>query len=291
MEEEISHIDIQHKPLSLLDITIARSKEKDVTSTGDTQTPSISGIEVMPDGCVVLCDWNNRTVKKLSNMFQLEDTMAVQNAPYDISTIGNNNAIITLPWLKQLQHIIVQPKLKGGDIIEIDKPCWGVEVVGDEIYITCHNYILGGHSSEGEVRILDMRGTIKRTLGISTDGYFLFDRPYYLAVSPITKKIYVTDEAADRVTCLSPEGCVVYQHNYKGRCFTVGIIINSEENALVCGNESDTKAIVILNGNGMEHKVLVTSSIGSPLSVAYRHNDASLIIGFRHGSAIRVYNI
>ena len=286
MEEEINNIDTLHKPLSLLDITIVRSEEKDVTSTVDTKTPSISGIEVMPDGCVVLCDWNNRTVKKLSNMFQLEDTMAVQNAPYDISTIGNNNAIITLPWLKQLQHIIVQPKLKGGDIIEIDKPCWGVEVVGDEIYITCHNYILGGHSSEGEVRILDMRGNIKRKLGISTDGYFLFDRPYYLAVSLITKKIYVTDEAADRVTCLSPEG-----RNYKGRCFTVGIIIDSEENALVCGNESDTKAIVILNGNGIEHKVLVTSSIGSPLSVAYRHSDASLIIGFRYGSAIRVYNV
>ena len=67
------------------------------------------------------------------------------------------------------------PKMKAGSTIKLEKnlkKCWGVAVYGDEIYV-----VLNKDLKEGEVRVLDLKGQLKRCLGINPSGSNRFTSP------------------------------------------------------------------------------------------------------------------
>ena len=58
-----------------------------------------------------------------------------------------------------------------------------------------------------------------------------------------------------------------------------GIYVDDVGNTIVCGHDSNN--IHIITAGGKRHRILLTSSdgLGFPLYVAYRHSDATLVIG------------
>ena len=75
--------------------------------------------------------------------------------------------------------------MKAGRVIQSDKMCWGVAVVGNEIYVSCHY-----NPSEGEVRGLDLSDNLKRKPGVNKDGSYQFRLSNYPTVSTNGRKIY-----------------------------------------------------------------------------------------------------
>ena len=75
--------------------------------------------------------------------------------------------------------------MKAGRVIQLDKKCNGVEVSRDEIYITCNNNL-----GEGEDRVLDIKGKLKRRLGAGQDRSFMFTLPFYITVNVSGEKIF-----------------------------------------------------------------------------------------------------
>ena len=243
------------KRKSFNDMKVRSSSQVDVKLPGDKDTPYITGCDVLPNGQIILCDFSNMNLKLLHSSFIVKEVLDLQAQPWDVSVINDSNAIITLPLLKQLQYMQLEPSLKSGRVIQLDKWCFGIAVAGEDLYVTLHN-----NPGEGEVRILDMEGSLKRRIGVNQEGSFMFQSPYYLTQSATTGKIYVSDTATDTVTCLMSDGSTVYQYKdiYLERPRRV--CVEDKENTIVCGGLSNN--VHIVTASGKKHGWLLTSADG-----------------------------
>ena len=274
------------KRKSFNDMKVESSSQVIIKLPDDKHNPYVTGCEVLPNGQIILCDRNNNNLKFLHSSFTVKEVLGLQAPPWDVSVINNSSAIITLPLLKQVQYIQLEPSLKSGRVIQLDKQCWGIAVGGEDIYVTLRN-----NPGEGEVRILDMKGSFKRRIGVNQEGSFLFRSPDYLTQSAATGKIYVSDMFTHTVTCLMSDGSTVYQCKDKDLKLARGVCVDDEENIIVCGRASNN--VHIVTASGRKHGCLLTSAdeIRDPMSIAYRHTDDTLIIGCCGANELFVYKM
>ena len=259
------------------ELKVKSHSETNVRMSTDQRIPNITGCVLMPDERTILCDWNNNTLKLLDKSFKLQDSLDLPSGPWDISVVNDTTVIITLARKKQLQYIEVIPRLKKGRVLELDKPCLGVQVVGSDIYVTCHSNLYG--HMDGEVRILDNNGNLKKRLGVNQDKTFMFSLPYYLAVSVKSNKIYVTDAIRDTVTCLKSDGTVIFQYKDPELSTPRVLCVDDEDNVIVCGSDSHNIHVVTAAGKKSSVIIINKDGIKNPRCVAYRKTDHTLIVG------------
>ena len=268
------------------DLAFTRIRQINLKAPDDNGSPYISGCVFMPDGQVVLCDHDNQRLKLLSEFFTIQGNMNLPSKPWDISVVNDSEAIITVPGRQQLQYIEVVPRLKQGRIIQLDKACWGVEVVDDYTYITCRK----GWSGEGEVRILDREGNLINRLGVNQDGSYMFARPNYLTVNTGSNRVYVSDHERQTLTCLHFDGTVAYRYKDRNLNRPRGMCSDDDDNVMVCGEDSNVLHVV--NALGKKHTTLLTAKNGlnNPVALAYRNADNVMIIGSKGHDKLFVCN-
>ena len=265
----------------LLGRKVQSRSQVNVKAGDDEDTPWITGCTVMANGDVVLCDNSNKKIKLLNSSGVLTGNVELSIRPHDASVLDPSSVIVTLPLKKQLQVVQVYPQLKPGRVIQLNKMCWGVAVGkgelyvtfwNDSMYVTCHNPF---GPENGEIRVLGLDGKVKRRLGVNQDGSFMFDTPRYITVNSSGEKIFVSDHGTYTVTCMSVDGRVIY--TYKDGSF--GLLCDSEDNILVCAEDSDN--VQVLTADGKRHCTLLTASdeVKVPLSIAYRDSDNTLLVG------------
>ena len=271
----------------LIDRKIKSRREVNVKTDDDKENPWISGCTVMPNGHVMLCARDNNKIKLLDDSWTITGRLTLQR-PRDLSVIDSSNVIVSSPDNKQLQHVQVFPRLEAGRIIQLNKKCWGVAVSGEKIYVSCHN-----DPGEGEVRVLDLQGNIKRRLGINQDGSYLFTSPSCITVSDSGEKIFVSDSGTDTITCLTPSGTVIYK--YKDNDINIrgpsGLVCDSSDNVLVCGILSDNVHTISPDSN--KYRTLLTSQDGlrNPCSIAYKQSEDTLIVGQRLSNKLLLFKL
>ena len=253
---------------------VVASSSRYTVKVDDNYRPLITGVEFLSNGQLVLCDYRNERMKLLSSDFRMLDSLKVQPPPRDVSAVNTTTVLITLPPSRQLQYIHVMSKFQPSSEIQLDKECWGIDVVGDEIFTSCHN-----SPGQGEILVLNMEGTLKRRLGVSDGNSYMFRRPYYLTVNPDTGYIYVSDWDTNKVTCLSSAGDIVYRYDDQELDGPRGIYVDHFGTVIVCGRSSHN--VHVITASGKKHRVLLQSSDGLwlPYSLAYRESDATLVIG------------
>ena len=256
-----------------------------VKTDDDENTPWITGCTVMPNGHVVLCDHINNKIKLLDGSTSLVGSLKLSR-PCDVSVLDTENVIITTPEKKKLQVVQVFPHMKAGRTIQLDKMCWGVEVSRDEIYITCHN-----NPGEGEVRVLDLKGKLKRRLGAGQGGSLMFISPYYITMNVTGEKIFVSDESKQTITCMTVDGDVVYQNNDKYLRYPRGLYCDSGDNILVCGWRSHN--VQVITADGKKNRTLLSSDDGlqRPWSIAYRDSDDTLLVSCEDMKDILIFQL
>ena len=209
----------------------------------------------MPNGDVVLCDWSNHYVILLSNTFTTKDSLHLDSKPFDVSPVNINTVMVTLPFKKKLQLIKVIPSLKIDRSINVDRKCWGVQVVEDHIYVTCHN-----NPGVGKVLVLDMNGTVTHRFGQPDKKPSMFSRPHYITVCPSTRKMFISDWSTDTVSCLLSDGTVVYQYKDAELRRPRGVCVDGGGNAIVCGFGSQN--VQVIRADGTKCCTLLTSQDG-----------------------------
>ena len=255
-----------------------------VKTDDDKDFPWITGCTVMPNGHVVLCDRNNNKIKLLDGSTSIVGSLEF-SGPWDVSVLDANNVIIATPDNKGLQVVQVFPHMKAGRTIQLDRMCYGVEVSRDEIYNTC---LYDG--SEGEVRVLDLKGKLKRCLGAGQGGYFMFTSPSYITVNVTGEKIFVSDLDTHTITCMTVDGDVVYQYNDNDLRWPRGMYCDSGDNILVCGWWSCN--VHVITADDRKNRTLLSSDDGlqDPYS-AYRDSDDTLLVSCRHMKDILIFQL
>ena len=263
----------------LLGCKVQSRSQVNVKAGDDEETPSITGCTVMTNGDAVLCDNSNEKIKLLNSSGVLTGNMKLSSAPHDASVLDPSSVIVTLPDKDQLQVVQVYPQLKPGRVIQLDKRCRGVEVGKGELYVTCHYNYYTNTGKEGDIRVLGLDGKVKRLLGVNQDGPFMFNWPYYITVNSSGEKIFVSDDSTGTVTCMSVDGRVIYTYKDDSMRDPQGLLCDSEDNILVCGDSSHT--VQVLTADGKRYCTLLTASDGLkyPRPIAYRDMDNTLLVG------------
>lgn len=249
----------------------------DIAGGNQNHENNITGCVFMPSGEAVLCDCRNLTLIIQNISFCFKESLTLETQPFDVSVINNSTVIVTCPGTKKLQYIEIKPKLKARREVRLDKQCWGVAVANETIYVTCHTCVMVG-LRDGEIRILDLDGNIRRKVGCNFDGSFKFCWPYYIAASTTSENLFVTDGWSGSVICLTPYGHTVYEYSEDDLGFVRGVCVDVNDNIMVCGRRSDNIKVITVNGNLHCTLLTIRNGIKYPQAIAYREGDSMLIV-------------
>ena len=255
----------------------------DVRIPADEDRSDITGLVFLPDGRLVVCDNNNNRIKVLTNTFTVTDSLEVNFGPYDVAVVNSTSLVVTLPWKNQLQFVHMGTELRLGTTIAVGNRCWGVDVLGDTIYSSCHNSPQWG----GEIRIYNVNGIFVRRIGLTDEqdgvGMYLM-APYYLTISKNTGNIYVSDYEFDRITRLSWNGSNIYQYFDPRLIRPRGLFLDAADNIFVCNSEAHS--LDVITNTWRRYKSLLSFGDGlyNPYAVAYRASDATLVVSSNRNS-------
>lgn len=243
-----------------------------IISGRDKKIRFVTGCTVMPNGYIVLSDRSNKALKLLNKVYKIRGKLNI-GSPWDVSAVDNEKVIVTLPKNQQLQYVHVFPELKTSRKIQLNKACWGVEIAGDEIYISCHN-----NPGNGEVRVLDLNGNLKRRLGVGRNG-FMFIRPNYIAINKNAAQVFVSDRGTHIITCMTVDGHIIYQYWDDDMNCPQSLYCDSGDNILVCGWLSHNVQVATADGRKYDTQLPSSDLLKFPQSIAYRESDDTLVIG------------
>ena len=279
----------QHSNINILGYkTIKKVKEIDVKVSGDREDCDITGCCFMPGGTMILCDWNNDKIKLLDRSLSLVDSLDPPEEPWDVAAVDNSNVIVTMPWKTQLQFIQVLPSLKLGRTIDVGEMCWGVAVAAGKIFVSCYN----DDDEVGDIRVYDIEGRdMRKRLGISPNGSIMFRRPPNVAASRSGDKVFVSDWFTHTVSCLTGDGKIVYQYRDDDLEGPRGLLVDDNDNVIVCGGYSNT--VQAITSAGKKHKTLLSSEdgISYPLCVSFRPSDRTLVVGSGLSDKLLIYQM
>ena len=269
---------------NFLKMKVQNSRNVQIKLPRDKKTPFIKGCTFMADGQLLVCDNENNNIRLLNSKFDITDSLDLASRPFDISVIDNVTAVITLPDRKHLQFIDIVPSLKAGKQIRLDKPCYGVDVVRDDIYVICDDC-----PGNAEIRVFDKNGTFIRKIPDVNNNLSSLRCPYYIAVSTTSSKIYVSDYITNTVRCISVDDSLIFNYKHTDLRYPRTVIPDEEGNILVCGQDSCN--IHVVTSTGQHHSVLYTVEgrrDNECHSLAYRQTDRTLVIGLYNDNNLLV---
>ena len=253
----------------------------------DKRRPRITGCCFMATGELVLCDKSNGCIKLLNYSLAIVDNVELVDA-HSLAVVDERNVIVTSPTAKRLRFVEVLPKLKRNQIIRVDKECWGVAVAAGKIFVSLFTFDYEREddicSDDGEIRIYDMDGTLKKRIGINEDDSYLFKIPEYISVSKSGDKIYVSDWGTCSVTCITADGEIVFQRCVESeyRRNPKAIYVDGDGSVVV---SFYNPTIEYISATGADKKEMLSFRAGHDFGMyacqgmAVRQNDGIIVIG------------
>ncbi len=93
----------------------------------------------MPDGRLMLADHTNSKLLLLDRGLNLTSELQLPGDPWDVAVAGNSDVVVTLPDVKKLVYVGVATTPRTGRTIDVNRRCYGVAVVGGDIYVSVHD--------------------------------------------------------------------------------------------------------------------------------------------------------
>ena len=269
LKQQVSTECTESKFEDVFTLGIISSMKLNVKLPSDKETPRITGCTFMSTGHLLLCDHGNSNIKLVSS--KIIKRLDLRARPWSLAVLDSKTIIVTLPFAKKLQYVETGPTLSEGSLISFDEKCWGVTVVGKKIFISVH---ARNDDSEGEVRILDIRGNERTRVSISAK----FQRPYHLAASDSGNLVCVSDGKASSIICLTSHGRIIQQITNDNLNGVQGLYVDSKGNIIATSFNNNT--LQVISANGTTQKILLISRDGikSPLAVAFRPTDGKLVV-------------
>ena len=266
---------------------VKSSRIVDVNLSNNQHTPSTKACAFMPNGQLLLTDNLNHNIKLLDRLFRMQDVLVLQASPWDIAALDDSSAIVTLPGVQKLQYIHMTPQLSSiGDSVPVDSRCYGICIVGDEIFVSCCKEL-----GDSDIRVLDIQGNEKKRMCSIKDGPFVFYHALYITVSPSREKIYVSDWADSVLYCLSNNGTVLYQYKDETLDKPCALYVDDSDNVVVASEMGSN--VQVISENGRTCKTLLSSEhgLGYPKAIAYRNTDQTLAVGCSESSKIFIFKL
>ena len=265
-------------PFNILNLSLKTVNIVDMKLSKDDSV-RIHGCVLMPSGELLLVNNYKGEVLHLDASFTVQERVKLHFL--EIAVLSENVVVGSCGF--KLEFVEVLPKLRVINSVPLGNH-WpfdsrGIAVGGGLIYVSCYE----GDMDKGHIRVLNSSGKEIRRIDAVQKGKALFDKPYHLAASQM--RVYISGDA---LTCLKPDGTLVYQFKDERLDHVSGMLIDSEDNVLTCSHGSPHKAIdkfhvITADGKRYMSKALETSidipgwNAGDCL--AFRPSDGTLVMG------------
>ncbi|KAH3818943.1 hypothetical protein DPMN_120671 [Dreissena polymorpha] len=130
---------------------VQSNTEHNVRIPSDSDVCDMRGICVLPDGQVLVVDWNNQNVKLLNQQYQVVSHWDVNALPLDICLITPSEVAVAVNTINinEVQFITVnQGKLVSGRKFQLQHECKGIAHQNGDLFVTSgqelYKYSLNG---------------------------------------------------------------------------------------------------------------------------------------------------
>ncbi|XP_052258539.1 uncharacterized protein LOC127863181 isoform X1 [Dreissena polymorpha] len=244
----------------------------------------INGICVLPDGQVLVVDWNNQNVKLLNQQYQVVSHWDVNARPVDICLITPSEVAVAVndhdSKIHEVQFITVnQGKLVSGRKFQLQHECTCITHHQGDLFVTSgqelYKYSLNGK--------LIYRLYQYRSADLTV---------YKCAVSPTGDRLYITSWDQDKLLTLARDGTLLATYTDPALVRLYGLHVTPAGQVLVCGGLSHTVLQVGWEGES-KLATLATQEDGVrwPESVCYSSTTSSIIVGQYRNNNILVFRV
>ncbi|XP_052259141.1 uncharacterized protein LOC127863446 isoform X2 [Dreissena polymorpha] len=244
----------------------------------------ISGICVLPDGQVLVVDWENKNVKLLNQQYQVVSHWDVNAGPVDICLITPSEVAVTVndhdSKIHEVQFITVnQGKLVPGRKFQLQHECRGITHQNGDLFVT----------SGQQLYKYTLNGKLICRLYQDRSANYTVDK---CAVSPTGDRLYITGRYHDKLLTLAGDGTLLATYSDPALRGPLGLHVTPAGQVLVCGQWSNTVLQVGWEGKS-KLATLATERHGVwyPESVCYSSTTSSIIVGLWEDNNILVFKV
>jgi sugar lactone lactonase YvrE len=202
-----------------------KDKEFNVKVDNDNRLCDITGCCITTDGCLVLSDFTNKRLKKVSPK-GLVTYIDLPEQPSDVCCIGKNDNKVVVCGGNSLYFVNSKGSMKITRSVTLSHKCNGVTHCGGKLYVIDDSSIMKYASNGGEKELL--------YTGSTSSSAFC-----HIATNENGTKLYVTDERSGLRTFDSSSGAILATLTDSGLKKAQGLCVDSEGNVLVSDFESD----------------------------------------------------
>ena len=141
------------------------------------------------------------------------------------------------------------------------------------------------------MRVHDLKGQLKKCLGINPSGSNRFTSPYYITRSAFDETIFVSDYSTNTIVCLAPSGNVIYRYKDHDMSRPRGLICDAGDSVLARGEYSQNLHRISPDGKKYHTLLTTKNELGDPCSIAYIKKEATLIVGGCDINELMVYKL
>ena len=250
----------------------------------------VTSMCIMPNGCLVLTEFSNDTVKVLDqDTFEIKGFTRLCGPLADVAVVDDNTVITTICYKKRLQFVNIFPDVLAGKVIQLKNECFGVDVFRDEIFVVVRATLVG---SGGDIKVLDLDGNIIRCIEISPDVH-TFVWPRLLTINKSDGTIFVSDNYTSTLLGLTHQGEIIFKYNDDEMKDLFGLCLDRDENVYVCGSKSRNVQLISKHGRKIK-SILDLSNIeglNQPRCIAFRESDDLIIIGGRFTQQLHMFKL
>lgn len=274
--DEVNNAEISFTSMKKPEL-ITITKEYDVRVPGDEEFPLITGCSFLTDNLILLCDNSNRKLKTFQTNTEAIFEAPVPDGPFDVARAGKNKAIESVPNVKCVQLVTVDPDIEIEKQVGIGHKCYGV-AVHNEYWFVCvadpdtNTYGVQMLSSEEETVIKFI-------------GHFDVGHPGYVDISNDGCAIYY----GGGLGATAYVKCVTKDEWDDGSCFTYkdaklndpkSIIVDTAGNALICDKEANIVEVISVNEGKSFGKILLCGddNICQPTSMCMNRKQSILVV-------------
>ena len=272
-------------------LTIKSSRRVNVKLSPDNKVPWITGSVFLPNGDIILCDRLNKCVKHFNSEFRFVESVNLTGEPRGCCLMNGNELIVSLSDKKQIQMFQTLPAIQLQNTINLDKQCEDIDVLGEDIYVICHD------KPDKEIRIMDREGNLKRKIDIKEhnkqDDIFC---PFYIAVST-SGDIFVSESNyggsdTGQIRRLRSNGSYRYTVSNKDTVSTGGLLLDENDSLLACFWRLNSVLLISEDGSKCENYFGPdTDKLDMPYSISFRKIDATLVVAYRKSNDMLVYKM
>ncbi|XP_045184494.2 E3 ubiquitin-protein ligase TRIM71-like [Mercenaria mercenaria] len=254
----------------------------DVNEKSDSEECHITDICQLPDGTILIVDYNNDKLKRLDQSYKLLDSLRLPGSPYSICNVGSDEVAVSLCDAKKVQYISVKKKLTLTRSFSTGNYCRGMVYVDDKLYVCCGD---SRDSASYCIEVYNNAGQLHHSIsGLSS-------LPLYITVTDDGQHLLVTSYPSDNITMMDLTGNVVNTFSNRDLKQPSGICTDGKGQVFICGISSNT--VVQLEPKQQKIDVILgmKDGIDNPCAIYYDRKQSSVLVSCFKSNQLLVFSL